>query len=80
MVCLYSDFTSIQSVRLALTVVDEENGVCMCGKIWQRYGNLGGPVGLRNEAIGFSCPVHGGKRYRRVVEVVLEEAVTAIRL
>ncbi len=52
MVCLYSDFTSIQSVRLALTVVDEENGVCMCGKIWQRYGNLGGPVGLSSEAIG----------------------------
>src|SRR5712664_766698 len=80
MVGVYSDPAPIESVRLALAIVDQKDRVRVRWKIRQRHRNFGAAVRLRHKAVCRSRPVHRGERYRRLVEMVFEEAVVRVRL
>src|SRR6266849_3578890 len=79
MVSVNSNTAPLETVRLAVAVVDEQDGVRVRGKVRQRDRHLCAAVWLRNEAVRIPSPVDRSKRNRRVVKMVFEEAVMRIR-
>src|SRR5216684_704987 len=79
MVSVNSNTAPFETMRLAVAVVDEQDGVRVRGKVRQRDRHLCAAVWLRDEAVRIPSAVDRSKRNRRVVKMVFEEAVMRVR-